>query len=61
MQDDGYEEIKIPQQNASDDSARILEWHMESGSQVVEGNVVATLETSKCTFEIESPAFTSGR
>ena len=56
MRDDGYEEIRTPQQNTSDDSARIVEWHMERGSQVVVGDLVATLETSKCAFEIESPA-----
>ncbi len=56
MRTEAYEEIRVPQQNTSDDSARILEWHVERGSQVVEGDLVATLETSKCTFEIEAPA-----
>jgi 2-oxoglutarate dehydrogenase E2 component (dihydrolipoamide succinyltransferase) len=46
--------IKVPQMNANDESAVLLEWVAAEGTWVKEGQLLAILETSKVTYELVS-------
>jgi pyruvate/2-oxoglutarate dehydrogenase complex dihydrolipoamide acyltransferase (E2) component len=48
-------EVKIPQINVNDRTARILEWHIKEHARIEEGQPLLTVETSKAVVEIESP------
>lgn len=48
-------EVHLPQTNVNDTTARVVEWHIEDGIQVTEGDLVVTVETSKAAEEIEAP------
>jgi pyruvate/2-oxoglutarate dehydrogenase complex dihydrolipoamide acyltransferase (E2) component len=47
--------VVVPQVNPNDEHAVLVRWHVESGSQVVKGATLATLETTKATFDVQSP------
>ncbi len=47
-------ELVIPQINNNDTHALLVEWSVEEGVSVAPGDVVAILETSKSTFELEA-------
>ena len=47
-------ELIIPQINNNDTHAMLVEWSVEDGVEVVQGDVVAVLETSKSTFDLEA-------
>jgi len=49
-------EIKVPFENVNDSSARIVCWKAASGALVKEGSVLAELETTKTTFQVEATA-----
>ncbi len=48
--------IYIQQDNVNDETALILEWHVNDGDTVQAGQPLLEVETSKATYEIESPA-----
>lgn len=47
-------EVVLPQLGANDETATILEWLVSSGEKVLSGTVLATLETTKATVELEA-------
>ena len=49
-------EILVPTLNTNDSAAKLVEWKAKSGARVKAGDRVAVLETSKATFDLESPA-----
>lgn len=49
------QEILVPRMNPNDDHAVLVRWHVESGARVREGSSLATLETTKATFDVEAP------
>ena len=49
-----WQEIVVPQLGVNDDRVRVVEWQVEPGAQVHRGTVLAELETSKATFNLES-------
>jgi pyruvate dehydrogenase E2 component (dihydrolipoamide acetyltransferase) len=46
--------VRAPRQSANDEFAVVVEWSVPSGSRVREGDVIAILETSKASFELEA-------
>lgn len=46
--------LLVPQMNANDEHAVIVVWHVGSGARVEEAQVVATLETTKATFDVHA-------
>ena len=52
---ENYKEIFIPKETVSDDTVRIVELKSSSGSKVLKGEIVFSIETSKSVIEIESP------
>lgn len=46
--------VIVPLENVNDESATIVEWNIGSGNKVKKGDVIATLETMKATFELEA-------
>jgi len=48
----------MPQVGQDLETARIMKWHVKEGDQVNEGDIVATVESDKASFEVE--AFSSG-
>jgi len=49
-------ELRIPAAGDSVTEVQIVEWTVESGSPVVEGQVIYTVESDKSVLEIEAPA-----
>jgi pyruvate/2-oxoglutarate dehydrogenase complex dihydrolipoamide acyltransferase (E2) component len=47
--------VIIPQVNPNDDTAVLASWHVPSGSRVAQDQVLATLETTKATFDVSAP------
>jgi pyruvate/2-oxoglutarate dehydrogenase complex dihydrolipoamide acyltransferase (E2) component len=47
--------LLVPQLNPNDEQAVIVSWHVTSGSRVAAGQTVATLETTKATFDVTAP------
>jgi pyruvate/2-oxoglutarate dehydrogenase complex dihydrolipoamide acyltransferase (E2) component len=47
--------VPVPQMNANDDQAVIVAWRAASGSHVTAGDAIATLETTKATFDVNAP------
>jgi pyruvate/2-oxoglutarate/acetoin dehydrogenase E1 component/pyruvate/2-oxoglutarate dehydrogenase complex dihydrolipoamide acyltransferase (E2) component len=48
--------VTLPQLNANDEAALLVEWLVAEGDQVTCGQPVAVVETSKTTMEVEAPA-----
>ncbi|MGH8240173.1 MAG: biotin/lipoyl-containing protein, partial [Steroidobacteraceae bacterium] len=46
--------LPVPQMNVNDEHAVIVAWHVGSGTRVAAEQVVATLETSKATFDVHT-------
>ena len=51
--------IKLPNLGAETDEARVNTWHKAAGDTVMEGEVIAEIETEKANVDLEAPA--SGR
>lgn len=48
-------EIKIPQEDLNSEFAVIEKWNVSSGDYIKKGDIICGIETTKATFEIESP------
>jgi acetyltransferase-like isoleucine patch superfamily enzyme len=48
--------VILPQGNANDAAATLIQWLVEPGSRVEKGRTLALVETSKVTYEVEAPA-----
>jgi pyruvate dehydrogenase E2 component (dihydrolipoamide acetyltransferase) len=46
----------MPRQGQSVESCIIIEWNVDEGDTVTEGQVICDIETDKAAFEVESPA-----
>jgi len=46
--------LLVPQMNVNDEHAVIVAWHVGSGARVAAEQVIATLETSKATFDVHA-------
>ncbi len=46
----------MPQVGQDLETARIIEWHVCEGDTVAEGDLIATVESDKASFEVEAPA-----
>ncbi|HEY4377938.1 MAG TPA: lipoyl domain-containing protein, partial [Acidimicrobiales bacterium] len=51
----GFAAILAPREGVNDDTVRVVEWHVAEAGRVEAGQAVATLETTKSTFELEAP------
>lgn len=49
-------EVLMPRQGQSVESCIIIEWRVNEGDTVTEGQALCEVETDKATFEVESPA-----
>jgi pyruvate/2-oxoglutarate dehydrogenase complex dihydrolipoamide acyltransferase (E2) component len=47
--------VLVPQMNVNDDQAVIVAWQVPNRGRVAEGDVIATLETTKSTFDVHAP------
>jgi len=47
--------VVVPQLNPNDDSAVLVRWHVTPGFKVKTGQTLATLETTKTTFDVSAP------
>jgi pyruvate/2-oxoglutarate dehydrogenase complex dihydrolipoamide acyltransferase (E2) component len=48
-------QVLVPQMNANDEHAVLVQWHVQSGSWIDAGQTLATMETSKSTFDVDAP------
>lgn len=48
--------VRVPQLNPNDEHAVIVRWHVAAGAPVRVGQPLVTLETTKVTFDVDSPA-----
>lgn len=48
--------VRVPQLNPNDEHAVIVRWHVAAGAAVRAGQPLVTLETTKVTFDVDSPA-----
>lgn len=48
-------ELKVPKETVSDDSYIVASIFFQNGEMVEKGDIIISLETSKATFDIESP------
>jgi pyruvate/2-oxoglutarate dehydrogenase complex dihydrolipoamide acyltransferase (E2) component len=48
--------VVVPQLNPNDDSAVLVRWHVTPGLKVKSGQPLATLETTKTTFDVSAPS-----
>jgi pyruvate/2-oxoglutarate dehydrogenase complex dihydrolipoamide acyltransferase (E2) component len=46
--------LLVPQMNVNDEHAVIVAWHVDSGTRVEAEQVIATLETTKATFDVQA-------
>ncbi len=51
-QPEGYTVIPAPREGVNDDVIRVVDWIVSDGTRVDEGDPVATLETTKATFDV---------
>lgn len=51
----GFAAILAPREGVNDDTVRVVRWHVAEAGRVEAGQAVATLETTKTTFELETP------
>lgn len=49
-------ELRIPAAGDSVTEVQIVEWTIDNGAAVAEGQVIYTVESDKSTLEIEAPA-----
>jgi pyruvate dehydrogenase E2 component (dihydrolipoamide acetyltransferase) len=47
--------INMPQIGQDLETGRIIEWQVKEGDEVKKGDIVATVESDKATFEVEAP------
>ncbi|HEU4625004.1 MAG TPA: 2-oxo acid dehydrogenase subunit E2 [Steroidobacteraceae bacterium] len=47
-------QVLVPQMNVNDDNAVIVAWQVPRGGRVNPGDVIATLETTKATFDVHA-------
>jgi pyruvate/2-oxoglutarate dehydrogenase complex dihydrolipoamide acyltransferase (E2) component len=48
--------VPVPQINPNDEHAIVVRWHVEKGARVRAGQPLVTLETTKTTFDVDSPS-----
>ncbi len=48
--------IRMPNLGAEADEARVTSWHKKVGDSVLEGEVIAEIETEKARVDLEAPA-----
>ena len=48
--------VRVPQINPNDEHAILVRWHVAKGARVRAGQPLATLETTKTTFDVDAPA-----
>ncbi len=48
-------EVLVPQMNPNDEHAVLVCWHIDVGKPIRRGDPLATLETTKSTFDVEAP------
>jgi pyruvate/2-oxoglutarate dehydrogenase complex dihydrolipoamide acyltransferase (E2) component len=48
-------EVRVPKLGLTMESAQLVTWHKERGQSVGVNEVLATLESDKSTFEVDSP------
>ncbi len=48
--------VPVPQMNPNDEQAVLVQWHVKPGMQVVAGQKLATMETSKTAFDVDAPS-----
>lgn len=53
---DAVMEVRMPQVNVNDTEVRLIGWHVEEGGQVVEGEPLCEVETSKSVGDVPAPA-----
>ena len=56
MADSGTIEVQMPQMGESVTEGTILEWHVEEGQEVAEGDTVVEVSTDKIDAEVPAPA-----
>ena len=47
--------MPVPQINPNDEHAVVVRWHVATGARVRAGQPLATLETTKATFDVDAP------
>ena len=47
--------VRVPQMNPNDEHAVVVRWHVSKGERVRAGQTLVTLETTKTTFDVDSP------
>lgn len=47
-------EFKMPSLGADMDQAKLVEWKIKPGARVRKGDIIAVIETSKSTVEVET-------
>jgi pyruvate/2-oxoglutarate dehydrogenase complex dihydrolipoamide acyltransferase (E2) component len=48
--------VPVPQINPNDEHAVVVHWHVAKGAPVRAGQTLVTLETTKTTFDVDSPS-----
>jgi 2-oxoglutarate dehydrogenase E2 component (dihydrolipoamide succinyltransferase) len=48
--------VLVPQINPNDEHAVVVQWHVAKGSRVRTGEPLVTMETTKTTFDVDSPS-----
>jgi pyruvate/2-oxoglutarate dehydrogenase complex dihydrolipoamide acyltransferase (E2) component len=48
--------VPVPQINPNDEHAIVVRWHVAKGARVRAGQPLVTLETTKTTFDVDSPS-----
>jgi 2-oxoglutarate dehydrogenase E2 component (dihydrolipoamide succinyltransferase) len=48
--------VPVPQINPNDEHAVVVRWHVAKGARVRAGQTLVTLETTKTTFDVDSPS-----
>ena len=48
--------VPVPQINPNDEHAIVVRWHVAKGARVRAGQTLVTLETTKTTFDVDSPS-----
>ncbi|HKU15987.1 MAG TPA: 2-oxo acid dehydrogenase subunit E2 [Steroidobacteraceae bacterium] len=48
-------EVVVPQMNPNDEHAVLVKWHVVSGTRVAADQLLATMETTKATFDVNAP------
>lgn len=48
-------EVLVPQMNPNDEHAVLVKWHVSSGARVAADQLLATMETTKATFDVNAP------